>query len=255
MDYTILGRTGLKVSVMGLGAGGSSRVGQGTGKSINDSIDIIRKALDSGINIIDTAEFYRTENIVGEAIKNYDRESIILSTKKTIWSDITPKEVKEGFNNSLKNLNTDYIDIYHLHAVPLEDYDYIVEEILPTVLEFKNQGKVRHLGITERFEEDIEHEMLQRALKDDFWDVIMIGFNILNQSARQTIFPKTIEKNIGVLVMYAVRYALRSENNFRKVIKKLIRDKQIKETDINIQNPLDFLSFEEDVNHIIDAAY
>ena len=82
MDYKTLGRTGLKVSTMGLGSGGSSRVGQRTGKTEAESVAIVRQALNSGINIIDTAEAYHTEEIVGKAIKDIDRDSIVLSTKK-----------------------------------------------------------------------------------------------------------------------------------------------------------------------------
>ena len=95
MDYVTLGRTGLKASVMGLGAGGPSRIGKGTGKATEESVAVVRHALDNGINIIDTAEFYRTEKIVGEAIKGYDRESIILSTKKSTWGKFDPEAMLE----------------------------------------------------------------------------------------------------------------------------------------------------------------
>ena len=96
MQYITLGRTGLKVSVMGVGCGGPSRIGKSTGKTKQESVALIRYALDSGINIIDTSEIYNTEKIVGEAIKGYDRESIILSTKKAVFSGITPESIEES---------------------------------------------------------------------------------------------------------------------------------------------------------------
>ena len=82
MEYTILGRTGLKVSVMGIGGGGPSGLGQYSGKSKEESMALVRQALDAGINFFDTSEVYRTEDIIGEAIKGIDRESLVLSTKK-----------------------------------------------------------------------------------------------------------------------------------------------------------------------------
>ena len=73
MERTILGRTGLAVTVMGIGCGGPSRVGQRTGKSVTESVAVVRQALDAGVNLIDTAEGYQTEEIVGQAIRGRDR--------------------------------------------------------------------------------------------------------------------------------------------------------------------------------------
>ena len=70
--------------------------------------------------------------------------------------------------------------------------------------------KLRFIGITEGFNSDSGHDMLQRALQDDVWDVMMVGFNILNQSARERVFPTAMEKNVGILIMFAVRRALSS---------------------------------------------
>lgn len=119
MEYTTLGRTGLKVSVMGIGCGGPSRIGQTAGISEEDSIAIVKHGLNSGINFIDTAEVYRTEKIVGEAIKNFNREDIVISTKKSTWGKLHPNDVLKSFERSINNLGTDYIDIYHLHGVIL----------------------------------------------------------------------------------------------------------------------------------------
>ena len=85
---------------------------------------------------------------------------------------------------SLKRLETDYVDIYSLHGVAADEYDYLTSEIFPSLQQLKTEGKIRFIGITEAFHSDPGHEMLQRALKDDIWDVIMVGINILNQSAR-----------------------------------------------------------------------
>ncbi|MFX0081218.1 MAG: aldo/keto reductase [Candidatus Hodarchaeota archaeon] len=255
MEYTTLGRTGLKVSVMGLGCGGPSRIGQSTGNSEEESIQIVKNALKSGINFIDTAEVYQTERIVGKGIQDFNREDIIISTKKSTWGTLTHKDVMKSFERSLKNLGTEYIDLYHLHGVILQDYDHLYSEIVPTLLELKDQGKIRFIGITERFNPDPSHTMLQRALQDDVWDVMMVGFNILNQSARDLVFADAMNKNIGILIMFAVRLALSRPKRLRECINKLIEKNQIDRSEINIEDPLEFLIHEGGAENLVDAAY
>jgi aryl-alcohol dehydrogenase-like predicted oxidoreductase len=255
MDYTTLGRTGLKVTVMGIGCGGPSRVGQRAGRTEAESVDIVRQALDAGINFIDTSERYGTEEIVGKAIRGIDRGSVVLSTKKGTRERMTPDDVQKSLEGSLKRLGTDYIDIYHLHGVILSDYDYLVSEIGPTLQKMRQQGKVRFIGITERFSPDPQHLMLQRALQDDIWDVMMVGFNMLNQSARDRIFAKTIDKNIGVLIMFAVRLALSRPERLNQVIAELIDRKQLDPSDIDENDPLGFLIHEGGAASLPDAAY
>ena len=95
MNTTTLGRTGLTVTTMGMGCGGPSRVGKGTGKEEAESVAVVRRAIDAGINIIDSAEIYGTEEIVGKAIKGIDRSSIVLCTKKTPTEGLTGEQVRE----------------------------------------------------------------------------------------------------------------------------------------------------------------
>src|ERR1700751_2454594 len=84
MEYVTLGRTGLRVSVAGLGCGGFSRLGLGTGKSEAEAVALIRQALDLGINLLDTAAMYGTESVLGQAIKSISRESVVIATKAWI---------------------------------------------------------------------------------------------------------------------------------------------------------------------------
>ena len=255
MDYSILGRTGLRVTVIGMGCGGPSRLGQGSGKTEAESIAVIREALDLGINFIDTSEVYGTEEIVGKGIKAVARGSIILSTKKSAQKRITQKDVQKSLEESLKRLGTDYVDIYHLHGVILQDYDYLVSEIVPLFQKMRDQGKIRFIGITERFTYDPQHTMLQRALQDDIWDVMMVGFNMLNQSARDRVFKKTKEKNIGVLIMFAVRLAFSRPERLRQLIGELIRKEQVNPSNIDENDPLGFLIHEGGAVSLTDAAY
>lgn len=257
MQYITLGRTGLTVSVMGLGCGGHSRIGVNTGNTEAESVLVVRKALDSGINIIDTAEAYGTEGLVGKAIQEVARDSVVISTKKSTWGErpITPDDVRTSLEASLQRLGTDYVDVYHLHGVPLEQYEYLAAEIVPTLFALRDEGKICFLGITEAFGPDPGHAMFQRALQDDFWDVIMAGFNILNQSARQRVLPVTIKKNIGVLIMFAIRNALSLPERLKEVVQELIEKGQLDPAEIDVHAPLDFLVGESGALNVTDAAY
>src|SRR6186997_771049 len=116
MQYTTLGRTGLNVSVAGLGCGGNSRIGQGAGLNTAQSVALVREALDLGVNFIDTAEAYGTEEIVGGAIKGRPRDAVIVSTKTHVTAAGAPKSADAmvaSLEASLRRLGTDYVDIFH----------------------------------------------------------------------------------------------------------------------------------------------
>jgi aryl-alcohol dehydrogenase-like predicted oxidoreductase len=240
---------------MGIGSGGPSRIGQSTGKSDAESVAIVREALDAGITFIDTAEAYRTESIVGEALKGRDRGRIVVSTKKSAGSATTPTDLRQSLEASLKRLGTDYVDIYHLHGVILEDYPYLASEIVPEMLKLRDEGKIRFLGITERWASDPGHAMAQRAVQDDVWDVMMIGFNLLNQSARERVFRQTIAKNIGVLVMFAVRRALSQPDKLVEALNELVANGQLDPDDVAMDDPLGFVVREGGAVSLPDAAY
>jgi aryl-alcohol dehydrogenase-like predicted oxidoreductase len=97
--------------------------------------------------------------------------------------------------------------------------------------------------------------MLQRALRDDVWDVMMVGFNLLNQSARERVFVQTIEQDIGVLIMFAVRRALSRPERLAQVIEELIENGQLDPADIDREDPLGFLIHEGGAVSVPDAAY
>lgn len=256
MNYTILGRTNLRVSVMGLGCGGPSRVGLATGKSEAEQVAIIRQALDSGLNFIDTAEAYNTEEVVGQAIRGLDRDSVVISTKKsTSKEQLTPEKAQEGLEASLKRLGVEYVDVYHLHGVAPQNYEYLFNDIVPTLQKLRDQGKLRFIGITETGRSDPGHKMLQRALEDDVWDVVMLAFNLLNQSARERVLAKTIEKNIGTLIMFAVRRALSRPERLKEVIQQLVEAGQLDPHELDETDPLGFLTQEGNAVSIPDAAY
>ncbi len=256
MQYTTLGRTGVRVSVMGLGAGGPSRMGRTAGKSEDEQVELVQQALDAGVNFIDTAEAYQTEHIVSKAIQGRKREDIVISTKKSADDGIlTPQELQSGLEASLKRLGTDYVDVYHLHGILPEQYEPLLTSVGPTLQSLQQAGKIRFIGITEHTNTDSSHTMLQRALQDDLWDVMMVGFNLLNQSARKNVLVEAQAKGVGILVMFAVRLALSRPERLQAVLQALIASGEVDPNEIDLAQPLDFLITEGGAISIPDAAY
>lgn len=257
MDSVTLGRTGLQATVMGLGAGGPSRLGQATGRSEAESVAVVRAALDLGVNFIDTAEAYGTETIVGKALQGVPRDQFILSTKKGLRKGDhrnTPAEMAAGIDAALERLGVETIDVFHLHGVRDDDYDYAVAEIVPVLERARDQGKIRFLGITENFSAETTHAMLRRAVQDDCWDVMMVGFNLLNQTARTTIFPITQAKDIGVLIMFAVRRALSDPATLASTLRDLVVAGQVDPADLG-DDPLGFVTASGAATSLTEAAY
>ena len=258
MEYTTLGRTGLRVSRMGLGCGGHSRLGLARGNTEADAERVVRAALALGVNFIDTAEGYGTEEVVGRALAGAGREGVVLSTKAGVrWKDrkSTGAELKERAGACLKRLRTETIDVFHLHGVSLDDYPYAREELLPALRELQNEGKVRFLGITEAFAPDPAHRMLSRAVQDDDWDVVMVGFNLLTQSARERVLRHTQEKGIGTLCMFAVRRALSRPDALRELMRDLAAQGKVDPATFDSEDPLGFLTAVGVSESLTDAAY
>jgi len=258
MEYTTLGKTGLKVSVAGFGCGGNSRLGQGTGMTEAASIALVREALDLGVNLFDTAATYGTEAIVGKAITAVPRDAVVITTKAMIHRKderFPAARVVESLENSLRQLDTDYIDVFLLHAVPPSVYDYALSEIAPPLLREKEKGKLRHFGITETPPNDPEHRMVQRAVHDEVWEVMMIGFNMMHQNARTKVFPHTIAQNIGTLLAFVVRNIFSRPGQLEETIRELAATEQVPKWLAESDNPLGFLIHEGGASSLTDAAY
>lgn len=259
MEYVTLGRTGIRVSIAGLGAGGFSRLGLGTGKSKAEAVSLVRLALDMGVNFIDTAAVYGTEAIIGAAIKSVSREQVVLATKALIQSGgdrVAADRLVASLDNSLRQLGTDYVDVFQLHAVAPDAYRYARDAIAPALLKEKDKGKIRHLGITETPPNDPEHQMLRTALEnDDIWDVVMIGFHMMHQNARTEVLPLTRAKRIGTLIMFAVRNIFSRPERLRAELRTLAARGQVPQLLADSPDPLGFLIHEGGATSVTDAAY
>ena len=244
MDHATLGRTGLTVSVAGLGGGGPSRLGLKTGETTDDAVRLVRRAIDAGVTMLDTATGYGTEPAVGRAVRESGRrDDLVVSSK------LPPKPRREfarGIEASLANLGLDHLDLYHVHGVSRKDLPRVMNEAVPALLDARRAGKVRHLAVSERFEDEPDHGMAADLFAREDWaglfGVLMVGFNLLNPTARDSVLPRTREHGVGTLCMFAVRRALTNPRRRAEVLAEL-------------DLPADSLDFLGDAAAVTDAGY
>ncbi|HEX4494800.1 MAG TPA: aldo/keto reductase [Thermoanaerobaculia bacterium] len=216
MEYRNLGRSGLKVSPLCLGA---MMFGSWGNTDHEDSIRIIHKALDSGINFVDTANGYsdgESEVIVGKALKGR-REGTVLATK--VFAPVGPgpnqrglsrKAIQEQVENSLRRLDTDVIDLYQIHR---PDPTTPIEETLSTLSDLVRQGKVRYLGLsTNHYEgtalwekrfaawEIVETLWASADHGWERWISLQPPYSILRRVMEAEHFPMTLKHGIGNIV-------------------------------------------------------
>ena len=259
MQHATLGRTGIEVSVAGLGCGGHSRLGQSYGATEAQSVAVIHQALDLGINLIDTAQAYGTESIVGKALRGRHDE-VVLSTKALpVHKDrpLKPKRLRRSVEKSLKRLRTDHVDLFFVHGMKVRDLHHTREVLVPELLALKDDGLIRHLAASEAFASDNGHDSLGQSLDagDDWYDVLMVGHNPFNPSARDRVLPATEERNIGVLVMFAVRKSLASAEGVRRVIGGLVERGELDAAAVDADDPLGFLLTDGGASTFAEAAY
>ena len=203
IPYRILGRTGEEVSIIGLGG---AHIGMR--RDENDSIRIIRTAIDNGINFMDNSWDYNggaSEIRMGKALRDGYRSKVFLMTK---IDGQTSKTATEQLNESLQRLQTDTIDLLQFHEViRMSDPERIFGPggAMEAVLEAKKAGKVRYIGFTGHKSPDIHLKMLQTALDNHFiFNAVQMPLNIMDahyDSFEKRVLPLLLENNIGVLGM------------------------------------------------------
>jgi len=212
----MLGRSGLRVSLLGLGTGGANVFGQARGAGPDEARALVRAALDLGVDSFDTAAGYGDSELrLATALAGVPRRDYTLATKYHPRSPdgtlLTPAEVRTALEHSLRRLGTDVIDIYQVHALRAADGDRVVETHLPVLERARDAGTIRAIGVTESFAgDDPGHQALSLALDDGRFDVLMVGYNVLHQTAERDILPRARAGGIGVVVMAAVRRVLAS---------------------------------------------
>jgi aryl-alcohol dehydrogenase-like predicted oxidoreductase len=203
MEYRTLGRTGIKVSSYALGA---LALGTPIGNpDHDDSIRIIHKALDAGINFVDTADAYGdSEVVVGKALKGR-RDSVVLATKFGRPAGDDPNQqgasrrwVMTAVDNSLRRLQTDYIDLYQVHR---PDPDTDIEETLSALSDLIHSGKVRAIGASQTPASGmIEAQWAAERRGLERFRTEQPPYSILSRGIEREILPIAERYGMGVLV-------------------------------------------------------
>jgi len=195
-----LGRTGFKVSDIGIGA------------SMLTQSNVLQVALDKGLNYLDTAEHYaggRSESTIGEVLPDRDRKSLFITTKLNLsWGgEAVAEKIKERFYKSLARMKTDYADCLMIHMCTLEQVGH--PEFHKAADELKAEGKVRFLGLSNHGPEqsiygrltDPMETVLLAAVEDGRYDVVLFVYNFLQKEQGEKIIKGCASKKMGVTLM------------------------------------------------------
>jgi aryl-alcohol dehydrogenase-like predicted oxidoreductase len=204
MQKRKLGKQGLEVSAVGLGCMGMSFAYGSADDS--ESIRVLHRSLEVGINFWDTAEIYgpyKNEELLGRALKGKPRQQVIIATKfafkigpagERIGLDSSPAHIKEAIEGSLKRLDTDYIDLYYQHRL---DPNTPIEDTIGALAELIKAGKIRYIGLSE-----VGPGTIRRANKIYPLTAIQSEYSLWERGVEEKVLPTLRELGIG-LVAYS----------------------------------------------------
>lgn len=191
MESRELGRSGIRVSIIGLGTWAMGGL-QWSGADDNESIATIHAAIDRGVTLIDTAEVYgkgRSEEVVGRALRGR-RDRVVLATKAAMWN-AAPGKVREALEGSLRRLQTDAVDLYQIHwphkTVPLEDTMAALDALV-------GEGKVRAVGVS-----NFDVAQMRRCLAPRRIESLQPPYNLFWRGIEGEILPFCRERDIALL--------------------------------------------------------
>ena len=202
MNYTKLKKSNFEVSTIGLGTNAVG--GHNLFQNVNeqDGKDFVREALNLGVTFIDTADIYglgRSEELVGEVLKEFNRDNLVIATKGSqnftnlddVKTDNRPDYLREAVEKSLQRLQLDYVDLYYLH---FPDIVTPFAESIGELARLKEEGKIRSIGIS-----NVSLEQLKEANVHGDISVLQSPYNMLDRSAEEALLPYTIENDISFI--------------------------------------------------------
>lgn len=202
MIYREFGKTGIKVSTLGFGAMRLPMVEMDGKKYIDEdkAIPVIHRALELGVNYVDTAPYYcdgLSEVTVGKALKGH-RDKVYLSTKNPI-EDASYDHFLERLEKSLKKLDTDYIDFYHMWGISLKTFEEKINKPdgpLKAALKAKEQGIIKHLS----FSFHDKPENMIKIIDTGYFETVLCQYNLLDRANERSI-EYAHEKGLGTAIM------------------------------------------------------
>ncbi|CAM4516071.1 aldo/keto reductase [Paenibacillus typhae] len=218
MNKNRLGQSDLYVSAMGLGC-------MSLGTEEGPAVSIIHEALDKGINFLDTADLYdagRNEEIVGNAIRGR-RSDVVLATKvgnrripgQEGWSwDASKAYIKSAVRDSLRRLQTDYIDLYQLHGGTLEDN---IDETIEAFEELKQEGLIRYYGIS-----SIRPAVVREYVKRSGIVSVMSQYSILDRRPEESILPLLEQHGISLIARGPLARGILTDNGRSRLEKEYL---------------------------------
>lgn len=189
MEYTTLGKTGLRVSRMGFGGIPIQKVDASVTRKL------MERLAERGVNYIDTARGYTvSESFLGEALEGGLREKFVLATKSM---SRTKEAMAQDIETSLHNLRTDYIDLYQIHNPSLAELEQVTAPggALEALLEAKAAGRIGHIGVTAHMA-----SVFEKALTMDWVETVMFPYNIV-ETQGEALIQRCREQNVGFICM------------------------------------------------------
>ncbi|MEC0968761.1 MULTISPECIES: aldo/keto reductase [Bacillus] len=211
MKKVTLGRTDLQVNPIGLGTNAVGGHNLFPNLSEDAGRELVENALDHGVNFLDSAFIYglgRSEELIGEIIaKRGGRKELVLATKGAhkevngqIELDNSREFLRQQVEDSLKRLQTDYIDLYYMH---FPDGRTPLDEVAGTLKELKDEGKIRAIGAS-----NLDFEQLQTFNRDGYLDVLQSEYSLLKRQAEQDLLPYCVEHGISFIPYFPLASGL-----------------------------------------------
>lgn len=206
MEYTEIGKTGMVVSNLSFGA--SSLGGVFHSVKEEDAINAVYAAIENGINFIDVSPYYghlKAELVLGKALRNITRSAYYLSSKVgrygqdgiNTW-DYSAKRAKESVYESMERLNVDYIDLMNVHDIEFADLEQVCEETLPALVELREEGVIKHIGITNLTLRHLKY-VIDNVPQGTVESVLSFCHHCLNDDSLVDYLDYFEEKEIGVI--------------------------------------------------------